>query len=59
MITLGQLLVIALAMVATAPRGVWAGENKNKNQDDDGFFYFQDSHDWSQSAIYPMSCIET
>jgi len=28
-------------------------------EDDDGFFYFQDDNDWSESAIYPMSCIET
>eukprot|EP00557_Chaetoceros_sp_GSL56_P008666 CAMPEP_0176494400 /NCGR_PEP_ID=MMETSP0200_2-20121128/10074_1 /TAXON_ID=947934 /ORGANISM="Chaetoceros sp., Strain GSL56" /LENGTH=372 /DNA_ID=CAMNT_0017892151 /DNA_START=147 /DNA_END=1265 /DNA_ORIENTATION=- len=57
---LSHFFVIALAMFATVPGGVWAGENKNKNQqDDDGFFYFENSHDWSQSAIYPMSCIET
>jgi len=32
---------------------------KDEEEDDDGFFYFQDDNDWSESAIYPMSCIET
>jgi len=29
------------------------------DEDDDGFFYFSDDVDWSQSAIYPQSCVET
>jgi len=31
----------------------------SEDADDDGFFYFEDDIDWSQSAIYPQSCIET
>jgi len=53
---LGQFLAYLL-IVATALPAVLAGDNKK--EDDDGFFYFQDDNDWSNSAIYPMSCVNT
>lgn len=31
----------------------------DQDEDDDGFFYFEDNNDWSNSAIYPHSCINT
>jgi len=46
----------ALIAFATVPFIV---ANNDEDEDDDGFFYFQDDNDWSESAIYPMSCIET
>jgi len=48
----------AVLLLATAIPAVVAGGD-NKDEDDDGFFYFQDDNDWSSSAIFPQSCIET
>lgn len=29
------------------------------NEDDDGFFYFTDDNDWSESSILPIACVES
>lgn len=51
-----QFFAVLLAF-ATVP-SIFAN-NDEEDEDDDGFFYFQDDNDWSDSAIYPMSCVET
>ena len=48
-------LLSILALVVTVPFVA----AKEEEQDDDGFFYFQDNMDWSNSAILPLSCVET
>jgi len=48
----------ALLAFATVP-SIFANNDNKDDEDDDGFFYFSDDNDWSDSAIYPMSCVET
>jgi len=51
-------ILATLLLLANALPFVSAGGDE-QDEDDDGFFYFQDSNDWSDSAIYPQSCVET
>lgn len=51
-------VLATLLLFATALPFVSAGGDEDHDEDDDGLFYFQDSNDWSNSAIYPQSCVE-
>ena len=52
-----ELLLAAVLLLATTLPFV---HGKDDEGDDlDGLFYFEDTNDWSNSAIYPKACIST